>query len=203
MPSTSCITRHDPDSGCSRVARRPCLGDALEERSRTRPRGIGACERRTLAPGRRRRTELPTGKPLGRHPGGGAFLAHGRAPPGREWESRAGAQTAGGRGLCEYGSYGCAKQEPCHRHRPGRRAGGDARARVRVRPEHVAPGGSRAGARLPVVLFDHVGSGSSDLSAWSAERYSSMRRLRGGRAGNLPGAGPAATSRSSGTRSAR
>ena len=29
--------------------------------------------------------------------------------------------------------------------------------------------------RLPVVLFDHVGAGRSDLSAWSEQRHGSLR----------------------------
>ena len=29
--------------------------------------------------------------------------------------------------------------------------------------------------RFPVVLFDHVGAGRSDLSAWSEERHGSLR----------------------------
>jgi sigma-B regulation protein RsbQ len=34
-----------------------------------------------------------------------------------------------------------------------------------------------------VVLFDHVGSGRSDLSAWSKERYSSLERAEPKRSG--------------------
>jgi len=47
----------------------------------------------------------------------------------------------------------------------------------RVRSEHVAvvPALERD---FTVVLFDHVGSGRSDLSAWSKERYSSLERAR-------------------------
>ena len=47
----------------------------------------------------------------------------------------------------------------------------------------VVPG---LAADFRVVLFDHVGAGKSDLSAWREERYSSLDRVRGGRAGHLP-----------------
>ena len=42
-----------------------------------------------------------------------------------------------------------------------------------------------------VVLFDYVGSGRSDLSAWSERALLLTGRLRPGRAGGLRGAGPA------------
>ena len=39
-----------------------------------------------------------------------------------------------------------------------------------------------------VVLFDHVGAGGSDVSAYGPTDYGSLRRLRRRRAGGLPGA---------------
>ena len=44
-----------------------------------------------------------------------------------------------------------------------------------------------------VVLFDHVGAGGSDLSAYDPEKYGVAARLRRRRAGDLRGARPAAT----------
>lgn len=38
----------------------------------------------------------------------------------------------------------------------------------------MAPGAPRTGRGFPAVLFDYVGSGRSDLSAWTQERYSSL-----------------------------
>ena len=88
---------------------------------------------------------------------------------------------------------GCAGQEQRRRHGAARGTRRHAVARLRVRPEHVAARGPRAGGAFPVVLFDHVGAGKSDLSAWSEQRYGSLRGYADDvrRAG--AGAGPAAT----------
>ena len=56
--------------------------------------------------------------------------------------------------------------------------------------------------RFPVVLFDHVGAGRSDLSAWSEQRYGSLDGYADDVLRARAGAGPAAGSCSWGTRSA-
>ena len=77
--------------------------------------------------------------------------------------------------------------EQRRRHRSARRTRGAAGARVRVRPEHVAPGGARAGrATSGWSCSTTSGPGRSDLSAWSEQRYAIAGRLRRGRAGDLP-----------------
>ena len=54
-----------------------------------------------------------------------------------------------------------------------------------------------------VVLFDHVGAGGSDLSAYDPERYGTLAGLRRRRPRDLRGARARPTSSSSATRSAR
>ena len=56
--------------------------------------------------------------------------------------------------------------------------------------------------RFPVVLFDHVGAGRSDLSAWSEERHGTLRGYADD-VRELCRSWTCAVSCSSGTRSAR
>ena len=51
-----------------------------------------------------------------------------------------------------------------------------------------------------VVLFDHVGAGGSDLSAYDPERYATLGRLRGRRASRSAASSSYATRSSSGIR---
>ncbi len=50
--------------------------------------------------------------------------------------------------------------------------------RFRLRPEHVAVRRARVRGDYRIVLFDHVGAGGSDLSAYDQRKYASARWLR-------------------------
>ena len=83
---------------------------------------------------------------------------------------------------------GCPAPEQRESHGTGGRAAADAlRPRLRLRPEHVAVRGARASrTTYRVVLFDHVGAGGSDPSAFDPRAVRLPARLRGRRARDLP-----------------
>ena len=83
-----------------------------------------------------------------------------------------------------------------------RRAGDDFRPRLRLRSEHVALRGAGLRGRFQAVLFDHVGAGGSDLSAYDQAKYATPGRLCGRRGGDRARTRPARTPSSSATRSA-
>ena len=95
------------------------------------------------------------------------------------------------RGMPGWGG-GRERQEQRGHHREARRAGGDARARFRVRSEHVAPGGSGPGrGRIAWSCSTTSARAAPISSAWRPERYATLDGYAARRAGDLPGAGPA------------